>query len=66
MYAQMEDPARPGFYESLTCTILLDKQALGYTYAKDQWVMNYNGDRSLKHGSEGVQGKTFLTFNVSD
>ena len=52
----MEDPAQPGFYESLTCTVLLNKQALGFTYAKDLTLMNYNGDRSLKAGSEGVDG----------
>lgn len=66
MYAQMEDPAQPGFFESLTCTVLLNKQALGFTYAKDLKLMNYNGDRSLKAGSEGVDGQDYLKLIESD
>ena len=66
MYAQVEDPAQPGFYESLTCTVLLNKSALGFTYERDLKLMNYNGNRSLKVGSEGVRGKGYLELNEND
>lgn len=66
MYAQVEDAAKPGLYESVSCTVRLDKQYLGYTMADDLWIMNYNGDRSLRVGSKGVLNKDFKSLNLSD
>ena len=66
LYAQIEDPERPGVYESFTCSSRIDK-AKFYLEYQDVWIKNYNGSRLLKEGSGfDVTGKTFDKLNEAD
>ena len=65
MYAQIEDPAKPGFYESFTCTVLLDKSSV-FVQTANLNIMNYNGARTFKDGSAGVTNKNSLELNEGD
>ena len=48
IYAQVEDPAEPGIFDSWSCAVTVQKQSLGFTRPKDLQIMNYNGDGSFK------------------
>ena len=65
MYAQIEDPEKPGFYESFTCTVLLDRSYV-FVQPANLRIMNYNGARTFKDGSAGVTAKNSLTLNEGD
>ena len=49
LYAQIEDPQRPGTFESFTCSTQIDKSKIYLKY-DDVWIKNYYGSRSLKQG----------------
>ena len=49
LYAQIEDPERPGTFESFTCSSRIDKAKIYLRY-EDVWIKNYVGSKSLKEG----------------
>lgn len=65
LYAQIEDPASPGKYESFTCTVKTNKDKF-FTDDSRLWLMSYNGQETLKAGSENVGENTYLKLNEFD
>ena len=64
LYAQVEDPDKPGIFESFTCSVVIDPQ---YFFVQDSnlQMMSYYGDMKLQAGEPGVQDN-YLRLNELD
>ena len=65
LYAQVENPERPGEFESFTCTVVLD-QANYFVQERNLHIMNYEGRASLKDQTSGNGDVKFDKINEAD
>lgn len=65
MYGSIEDPEKRGFFESFTCTLLLDISKY-YSEPSQLKIMNYNGEDTFNNGSDSVKDRTSYTLNEGD
>ena len=59
LYAQLEDPDRPGVYESFSCTVVLDKQDY-FVQDRNLFLMNYHGPAKMLDETRSAGNVKFL------